>query len=318
MLAFHSTGAVCRALDAREMANQHVRFRDLKTDHVHLTENGKDIDIFTEHVVEMQVRRRLVRICDAVRCLDVEVAAWRVRDVDRRCARVTDNESVMNVLTEHVKVADVVQNSWRAQHGVVSWTADAQEVHYNETKEERVEFGELPTEPEPVVTLPEEEEEEAPAPEETTPEEQRVVFEELEDEDEDVVMTEVNANVTDRLDDVLTTNTAAEVDCNNNDIKSSNTNKDDIPSERCTSDQLDNEYNQAKGDLHQPPTAEQLDNQYGEVKMRPKPPLERKLSRRNRSGSLGFIDLKPARRPRSFVRSSKAPLRRHQSAALIT
>ena len=56
------------------------------------------------------------------------------------------------------------------------------------------------------------------------------------------------------------------------------------------------------------PESENLET--AQCQLRTKPPLERRWSRRNRTGTSWFVDAKPARR-----RSWKQPLRRHQSAS---
>lgn len=286
MLAAHPAGTVWRALGACELANERFRFRDIDCDHVHLQEGGKDIDVFTEHVVELQLARRHVRVCDDARCMDLEAVRVRVRDVDRRRARVADSESVMNVLTESVKVSDLVDRRLRAVCGGLSWSADAREVSFNETKQERVEFGDLTDEaafgmaadPEPVVTLPDDDVDAAPAP---TPADgdDRVTIEEVEVDDEgDARVTnapEPGAPKPDAGDEQPFDEVFVEVS--------------DLPP-RCRTDL---------------PQDELID-----TKCSQKPSLERKWSRRNRAGSSWFVDMKPQRR-----RSRKLPLRRHQSAS---
>ncbi|KAF0287446.1 hypothetical protein FJT64_014140 [Amphibalanus amphitrite] len=180
MLAVPVSGPVVRALRSVQLADQRVRLRDIDCDHVQLNENGKLIDVFTEHFVELQLARHHVRVHDDVRSMDMDSVRVRVRDVDRRRARVTDQESVMDVLTEIVKVSDVVHSSLRAVLGALSWGAHSEEVSFNETKRERVQFGDVCAEPEPVITEPEEEDEEDEVFEK---DDERVLFEELEDEE---------------------------------------------------------------------------------------------------------------------------------------
>ena len=259
MLAVPVCGSVVRALRSVQLADQRVRLRDIDCDHVQLNENGKLIDVFTEHFVELQLARHHVR----------------VRDVDRRRARVTDQESVMDVLTEIVKVSDVVHSSLRAVLGALSWGAHSEEVSFNETKRERVQFGDVCAEPEPVITEPEEEEEEDE--EVFEKDDERVLFEELEDDvpaytDCEQVGPESDFAEADKLDDVFA---------------------DSDMSAFCDPCDPDDEYLQSP------------QHQY-----RTKTPLERRWSRRNRTGSSWFVDAKPARR-----RSWKQPLRRHQSAS---
>ena len=277
MLAVPVSGPVVRALSSVRLADQRVRFRDIDCDHVQLKENGKLIDVFTEHFVELQLARHHVRVEDDVRSMDVDSVRVRVRDVDRRRARVTDQENVMDVLTEIVKVSDVVHSSLRAVLGTLSWGAHSEEVSFNETKHERVHFGGVSaeeTEVEPVVTEPEDEEEDE---EVFQKGDERVLFEEVEDDvpahmscECDDVIPEPDFYDAEKLDDVFMDT--------------------ELPS-FCDPNEPEDEYQQ----LHQ---------------QRTKPPLERKWSRRNRTGSSWFIDAKPARR-----RSWKQPLRRHQSAS---
>ena len=147
-----------RPVCAEELANQRFRIRDVDADVTRTTEGGKQIDVFTEHVVELHVSRRHVRVGDAARSVEVDALRLRVRDVDRRRARVTDQQSVMHVLTEKVRVSDVVTRRLTAALGGRRWRAVGREVHTDGEEHERVQFGDVGDE-EPVVTVPNEEDE---------------------------------------------------------------------------------------------------------------------------------------------------------------
>ncbi|KAF0311783.1 hypothetical protein FJT64_017440 [Amphibalanus amphitrite] len=159
-VATRPTAGLQQPARAEELANQRFRLRDVDADEEHMLEDGKQIDVFTEHVVELQVARRHVRVSDAASSVELDALRLRVRDVARRRARVTDHESVMNVLTEKVRVSDVVTRRVTAAQGARRWCAVGREVHTDGQERERVEFGDLPEQPEPVVTLPDEEDDE--------------------------------------------------------------------------------------------------------------------------------------------------------------
>ena len=154
-LTARPTEGLQRPTCAEELANQRFRIRDVDSDVTRTTEGGKQIDVFTEHVVELHVSRRHVRVSDAARTVEVDALRLRVRDVDRRRARVTDQESVMNVLTEKVRVSDVVTRRLTAALGGRRWHAVGREVHTDGEEHERVEFGDVKEE-ETVVTMPDE------------------------------------------------------------------------------------------------------------------------------------------------------------------
>lgn len=157
-MATRPTAGLQRPTCAEELANQRFRIRDVDTDVTRTTEGGKQIDVFTEHVVELHVSRRHVRVSDDARSVEVDALRLRVRDVARRRARVTDQESVMNVLTEKVRVSDVVTRRLTAALGGRRWQAVGREVHTDGQEHQRVEFGDVVEEQEPVVTMPEDNE----------------------------------------------------------------------------------------------------------------------------------------------------------------
>jgi len=160
LVAARPEQALRRPLQALELANRRVRLRDVDSDQLHLTDGNKQIDVFTEHVVDVHVTHRHVRLSDDTCTVDVEAVRLHVRDVDRRRARVADPDCVMHVLTERVTVSKVVTSRLNAAHGPLLWHALGSEITSDTSSRERVEFGDRPREeqdPEPVVILPEDE-----------------------------------------------------------------------------------------------------------------------------------------------------------------
>lgn len=305
------SGGVRRALAACQVEGKQLRFRDLTSDHQHLQADGKDIDVFTEHEVDVQLARQHFRVCDDERCWDEQAVRVRVRDVDRRRARVADHENVMNVLTEHVQVSEMLQNSISATFGALSWSADARSVKFNETKQERVEFGDMEkqTDPEPVVTLAEDLEEENGGSMKT---ENTVVIEELAPEDDDVRMASGDQqdveNVAPKVLRQPKTPRKLARSCN---VKYSDDRwKDSIRDAYCSAKHSEDVLTKNKVNSKDH-VSDAINNQHADVRPA-KPFVERKWSRRNRAGSCGYLD-KPVRRR---VRKNLS-LRRMQSASNV-